>query len=113
MGEQAVVVHKYLLELGYAVEGPVNLSFGPQEKLLGDVRVRIRRDASVCRILAKAEYHEDLGARSLINAVDTIKGLLVEAYLEVDEQIVESADKSVFLVDVQGNEIVAKLMGHK
>ncbi|KAK5463038.1 hypothetical protein LTS15_002750 [Exophiala xenobiotica] len=113
LGEQAVVVHKYLLELGYAVEGPVNLSFGPQEKLLGDVRVRIRRDASVCRILAKAEYHEDLGARSLINAVDTIKGLLVEAYLGIDEQIVESADKSVFLVDVQGNEIVVKLMGHK
>ena len=107
-----MVVHKCLLELGYAVKGPVNLSLGPREKLLGDVRVQIRRDASVCRILAQAEYHPDLGARSLINAVDTIKGLLVEAFLEMNERIVESTKTSTFIVDVQGDDIVAKMGGH-
>ncbi|KIW22853.1 uncharacterized protein PV07_11106 [Cladophialophora immunda] len=110
-GEQAVVAHKYLLELGYGVEAPVNLSFGAREKLLGDVRVRIRNDASVCRLLAKAEYHPELGARSLDNAVDTIKGLLVEAYLEIDQQIKESANKSIFQVEVQADEIVVRLIG--
>lgn len=104
-------MHKYLLELGESVEGPVNLSFGPREKLLGDVRVRIRRDASFCQFVAKAEYHADLGARSLINAVDTIKGLLVEAYLEIDEQVVESTNKATFLLDVQNGDIVVKVMG--
>ena len=108
-----MVVHKYLLELGSTVEGPVDLSPGPREKLLGNVRVRIRRDASVCRILAQAEYHSDLGARSLINAVDSIKSLLVEAYLEIDEQIVETIQKSTFLVDVQSGEIVVKMIGQK
>jgi len=108
-----VVVHKYLLELGYTVEGPVDLSDGPREKLLGNVRVRIRRDASVCRILAQAEYHSDLGARSLINAVDSIKNMLVVAYLEIDEQIVETTQKSTFLVDVQGGEIVVRMIGQK
>jgi ATP-dependent Clp protease ATP-binding subunit ClpA len=113
LGEQAVVVHKYLLELGSTVEGPVDLSHGPREQLLGNVRVRIRRDASVCRILAQTEYHADLGARSLINAVESIKHLLVEAYLEIDEQITESAHKSTFLVDVQGGEIVVRMVGQK
>jgi ATP-dependent Clp protease ATP-binding subunit ClpA len=108
-----VVVHKYLLELGSTVEGPVDLSHGPREKLLGNVRVRIRRDATVCRILAQAEYHSDLGARSLINAVESIKNLLVEAYLAIDEQIVETIHKSTFLVDVQGGEIVVKMIGQK
>ena len=106
-----MVTHKYLLELGSTVQGPVDLSHGNREKLLGDVRVRIRRDASVCRILAKAEYHADLGARSLINGVETIKHQLVEAYLEVDEQIMESLHKSTFLVDVHGDEILVRMSG--
>jgi ATP-dependent Clp protease ATP-binding subunit ClpA len=113
LGEQAVVVHKYLLELGTTVEGAVDLSHGSKERLLGNIRLRIRRDASVCKILAQSEYHSDLGARSLINAVDSIKNLLVQAYLDVDEEIRETPKKSTCFVDVSDGEIVVKIVGSK
>jgi len=103
-------VHKYLLELGQKVRAAINLSAGPNEQLLGNVRLRIRRDASVCRILAEAEYHSDLGARSLITAVNSIEDMLVELYLDVNEEIVETDGVADFVVDVNGGEVVANMV---
>lgn len=100
-----MIVHKYLLELGRHVRAPVNLTSGEHERLIGNLRMRIRRDASVCGILAESEYHTDLGARSLLSAVDTIKTLLVEEYLAVDEEIVEGDRLSDFMIDVKGGEV--------
>ncbi|KKY14723.1 hypothetical protein UCRPC4_g06649 [Phaeomoniella chlamydospora] len=105
--EQAVVVHKYLLELGQKVRTSINLSTGPHEQLLGNVRLRVRRDASVCRVIAEQEYHQDLGARSLLTAVKTlVEDELVEAYLEVDRNIVETEEMMDFVVDVDGGEVI-------
>ncbi|KAI9052990.1 hypothetical protein LZ554_003261 [Drepanopeziza brunnea f. sp. 'monogermtubi'] len=108
-GEQAVIVHKFLLELAAKVRGPVNLVSGPQEQLLGNVRMKIRRDASVCRLLAEAEYHSDLGARSLITGAGKLEDALVEAYLEVDEEICEGGTMVDFVVDVNGSEVIARM----
>lgn len=83
---------------------------GPKEQLLGNVKLKIRKDASVCRILAEAEYHSDLGARSLIMGVRKVEDMLVEAYLEADEEIRESEKMVDFVVDVNGSEVIAKMI---
>lgn len=105
-----MIIHKHLLELGRNVRTPINLTEGEGEQLIGNVRLRIHRDASVCGILAQSEYHTELGARSLISAVDTIKTLMVEAYLGVDEEITEGAGMSEFIIDVNGGEVVANII---
>ncbi|OAA57584.1 ATPase, aaa-2 [Niveomyces insectorum RCEF 264] len=110
-GEQAVVVHKFLMELAERVAAPVLLGPGAdQQQLLGDVRLHVQRDASVCTQLAKAEYSEELGARSLRKAVEEVQDRLVESYLDEDGEIQESAgaDKTDFVVDVRGDSVVFK-----
>jgi hypothetical protein len=64
----------------------------------------------VCRILAEAEYHSDLGARSLIMGARKVEDILVEAYLEVDEEIRESEKMINFVVDVNRSEVIAKMV---
>lgn len=89
------------------VQRPVNLTKGPDEQLLGNIRLRIsRRDASVCKLLAESEYHADLGARSLIAAAGKVKKLLVEEYLSIDEEITEGGSMSEFIIDANGDEVV-------
>lgn len=140
--EQAVVVHKFLLELGSKVRAPVQLSAssaaaiasvdlrGPgswpapvqprlsaaasgtseaDERLVGGVRLRARRDGAVCGHLAAEGYSADLGARSLINAVRHVEDLLLDAYLADEEPIAEGRGLRDFAVDVKGGELAVTL----
>jgi hypothetical protein len=100
-----VVAHKFLRELSQKVRAPTNLSNGPQEQLLGDVRLRIRRDASVCMTLAEEEYLRELGARSLSAAVKLVEDMLVDVYLDQSEEIVEGGKVLDVVMDVHGGEI--------
>jgi hypothetical protein len=67
----------------------------------------------VCRILAEAEYHSDLGARSLITGAKTVEDMLVEIYLDVDEKIRESDRVIEFVVDVNGSDVIANMVPPK
>ncbi|RMJ14913.1 hypothetical protein CDV36_005445 [Fusarium kuroshium] len=107
-GEQAVITHKMLLQLAEEFRRPIVISEGSDEQLIGDVRLRIRRDATVCRLLAEDHYHKSLGARSLKAGVRQVKGIVAEAYLEEDDEIQENGGLWDFIIDVQGDEIVGR-----
>ncbi|KAL6816078.1 P-loop containing nucleoside triphosphate hydrolase protein [Trichoderma camerunense] len=109
-GEQAVITHKCLLELAEELRLPINLIKGPKERLIGDIRLLIRRDSTVCSTLAKAHYHNKLGARSLKAGAEKVKRIVLDAYLDDDEEIEEQNTLRDVVVDVDGDEIVGKIL---
>ena len=100
--ETCVGAHKYLLELTTEVRRPINTTPGPHEQLLGNIRLRIRSDASVCKVLTK-DYDRELGIRSLRKAVmDRVASALDFEYMSTHEVISEGLpmeDYSVFVSD--------------
>ena len=89
---------------------PVNLADGPEERLVGNIHLKIRRDATVCRTLATSGYHLDLGARSLRTAVESLKKQIYMTYFEVDEELRADGEVSEFLIDVDGDEVIVYQM---
>lgn len=108
LGEQAVITHKSLLELAQDLRRPINLEKGPQEQLVGDIRLVIKKDSAVCTMLAEAHYHPRLGARSLKAGAKKVERIVADAYLEEDEEIQEGEGLSDFIIDVQGGEIAGR-----
>ncbi len=86
---------------------PVSLAAGNGEQLLGNIKLRIHKDGSICRALAEAEYHEDLGARSLSTAVkDEVETKLIQVYLAEGEEIEEGGQAQELIVSVNDGDIV-------
>ena len=99
------------MELASRVRQPVCLTPGPKEQLLGNVHLRVRRDASVCKMIAEEGYDEDLGARSLITAVRAVvEECLVESYLDVEQEITEAQGKTKYLVDINRGEVEVRMV---
>jgi hypothetical protein len=97
-----VGAHKYLLELMSEVRRPINTKPGPEERLLGNIRLNIRSDVGVCKIVVE-DYDKELGIRSLKKAVkDRVASPLDMEYMATHEVISEdlpTEDFSVFTVD--------------
>ncbi|TLD37370.1 P-loop containing nucleoside triphosphate hydrolase protein [Venturia nashicola] len=91
--EQAVGVHKHLLELMKKLRKRVNLAPGEAERMLGDVRLHIQRDATVSALVAEDNYDRDLGFRSLKNAVkDEVEREVIKKYLQKPALIAEDKE---------------------
>ena len=103
-GEQAVVVHKFLLELVEKVRDPPDLESG---SVIGNISLRIKDDASICQAIAEAHYHPDLGARSLHNGVRAeVRNPLAREWMKVDEEAVEGGERAEYVVKMDGNRVV-------
>lgn len=109
-GEQAVVVHKSLLELNSSVRKMISLPKGPNKRLIGRVEVHLQNYTLVCTTTVREWYNKDQGARNLNRGVQKIKERLVEEYLDIYEEITEHSGEVDFFVDVVGEEIGATLL---
>lgn len=107
LGEQAVGAHKYLLDFVERARKRVVIqpASGERMQLLGNVRLRIPRDASLCAHLVQSHYHKELGIRSLKNGVGLVENEVVKAYLDADKNIEETSDVTEYTVDLVENEV--------
>lgn len=103
-----MVAHKFLLEMVAQVQKPVRLPEGPDQQLLGDTRLRIRREGTVCSTIATNNYHPALGARSLKTAVEQVREYVTTTYLKTDEEIREGAGIRNYVMDVKGDEVTVE-----
>ena len=103
-----------MLEYAREVRKPVSLQPGLNERLIGGILLHIRRDASVCRLIAAEGYDGDLGIRSLINAVrDTVELSLFDSYLKVEKAIEEGQQMADYVVDVRNDEVAISIVSPK
>ncbi|KAK3707710.1 hypothetical protein LTR37_011887 [Vermiconidia calcicola] len=86
--EQAVVVHKFLMELVEQVRVPVSTS-ALTAHYPGHVHLAIKNDGKLCAHLADKSYIEELGARSLISAIDDVRIAFFTAFTDTDELVDE------------------------
>ncbi|KAK3714028.1 hypothetical protein LTR37_008057 [Vermiconidia calcicola] len=86
--EQAVVVHKFLMELVEQVRVPVSTS-ALTAHYPGHVHLAIKNDGKLCAHLAGKSYIEELGARSLVSAIDDVRIAFFTAFTDTDELVDE------------------------
>ena len=78
--EQALIAHKYLLDLAASLRHPKLVQ---QNQLIGQINLRFRKETVLCRSLASKDYHAETGARSLESAVKRrVRNLVVGKYFE-------------------------------
>lgn len=97
--EQAVIAHKYVLELVRNVRLPPALP----ARMVGSIILRVPRDSSVCMSLAEG-YDVDTGAPSLQSTIASrVRRALVLRYLEENEEVLENQRMEEYLIEVDAN----------
>lgn len=86
----------------------MRLTNDTKRRLIGNVRLHLRRGALICAQIARDGYFPDLGARSLRTAVDEVRYSLENEYLQVDEAIRESDQLIDFMIDIRNEEITVE-----
>lgn len=103
-----MVAHKFLLEMIGQVQRPVRLTDGPDQQLLGHVRLRNRQDGTFRSTIAVESYHRELGARSLKTAVEQVLDQVTTTYLQTDRLIEEGAGVREYVLDLHDDEVVVE-----
>ncbi|KAI1660670.1 P-loop containing nucleoside triphosphate hydrolase protein [Daldinia decipiens] len=106
--EQLVLADKYIMELEERVAGPVVDSVDPEEEsLIGNVRLKITNNATVCSTIANEYYLPELGAKSISRGVDSVIATpLIGLYLEDGDDFSEDQPETKYKVGVnEENEV--------
>ena len=100
--EAAVIAHRKLADLEAEVIRHVRLALNVEEDVyVGNISLEIRKDATVCSLIAYEEYDKKTGARSIAQVVErAVEDPLVSQYLENGEQFDENQPIAHFIVDV-------------
>lgn len=100
-GEQAVVAHKYVLDLQEKVRQSVQAS---GQQLVGCIILNVKQDGAICKLIAEEGYDSEQGARSLKAAVEArIEDDLVMKYLSEDGRIEDWQPMVKYTVDLSRN----------
>lgn len=109
LDEQAVIAHKYLLELVQSMKRPKAIL---QSQLIGAIKLWFQNETKLCRNLASKDYHADTGARGLEAAVKRrVTNAVIAKYLESNVAPHEDGVVEGYVVDVgsQGEIVVSKV----
>ncbi|XDG02608.1 hypothetical protein ABKA04_002223 [Annulohypoxylon sp. FPYF3050] len=100
--ESAVIVHRILMNLETEVVRRVHLSANKEEDIyVGNISMRIRKDATVCSKIADDGYDKKTGARSIAQAVERIvEDPLISQYLKNGDEFDENQPTTYFDIDV-------------
>lgn len=91
-GEQAVVVHKFMLQLADELRRPIATS-GPFERYPGHINLAIESDGRLCKYIADESFIPELGARSLTSGIDELRRELFGVFVDTDELVEESMNE--------------------
>lgn len=89
--EQAVVFHKFFLDLKDQKCKPIDLR--PDVKhTINHINLTILNDGKACLDVAKKYFQSDMGARSFIRAVDDVTEKLTQLYIDTDKLVSEETN---------------------
>jgi len=94
--EQAVVAHKFLMELVDQVRQPIDLS-PTTKRYPAHVHVAIRNDGKLCKHIAEESYIAGLGARSLTSGIDDIRREFYTTFVDSEELVSEEINDGALM----------------
>lgn len=85
------------------IKGPVKLNPGADQRLLGDIRLYLQNDVSICQNVSAKSYKPTLGVRSLITATRSkVKWPLMTEILKSNKEIEEDKPQRNFVLELKG-----------
>lgn len=112
--EQAVVTHKFLMELVDQLRLPIDLS-PATKRYPAHVHLAIKNDGKLCKHVAEKSYIKELGARSLTSGIDDIRRDFFTTFVDSEEMVTEEMNEgplmkyTVHLVPVAGSREMVKV----
>lgn len=88
LSEQAVVAHKFLMELVDQVRQPIDTSELVKD-YIGHIHLAVKNDGKLCAHVAEKSYIEDLGARSLASGIDDVRVSFYTTFADTHELVSE------------------------